>query len=152
MSLVISLAAAYGAAALGGMFTRKAIPTWYAGLAKPSWNPPAWLFGPVWTVLYAMMAVSAWLVWRKHDQPGAYTALALYAVQLGLNAVWSIIFFGLRSPRAAFCELIALWLVLVATTVATFRVDRAAGLLLLPYLAWTTFAGVLNWKIADLNP
>lgn len=152
VSLGVSLAAAYGAAALGGIFTRRSLPTWYATLQKPSWNPPAWVFGPVWTVLYAMMAVSAWLVWRNRDRPGAYAALGLYAVQLGLNAAWSIVFFGLRSPRGAFCELIGLWLALVATTVVTFRVNRTAGLLLLPYLVWTTFAALLNWKIADLNP
>jgi benzodiazapine receptor len=150
-SLAVSLGAAYGAAAVGVAFTRRSLPTWYATLKKPSWNPPDWVFGPVWSVLYAMMAIAAWLVWQKRDHPVAPVALTLYVLQLGLNAAWPVVFFGLHRPKAAMYELRGLWGALAAAIAATFRVDLAAGLLLLPYLAWTTFAAVLNRKIVDLN-
>jgi translocator protein len=123
---------------------------WYDGLAKPSWNPPSWVFGPVWTALYIMMGVAAWLI---HDRYGsaARGALALFGAQLLLNAAWSAIFFGLRSPGLAFAEIIALWLLIVATTVEFWRRRAAAGMLLLPYLAWVTFAAALNFAIWRLN-
>jgi len=124
---------------------------WYAALDKPSWNPPNAVFGPVWTTLYILMGIAAWLVWRRAGFAGARTALTLYGVQLALNALWSYLFFGMQSPLAAFLELTVLWGVIVATLVRFWRVSPAAGALLIPYLCWVSFAGVLNFVIWRLN-
>ena len=109
------------------------IPNWYAGLVKPSWTPPGWLFGPVWSVLYLCMAVAAWLVWRKGN---ALVPLAFFAVQLAFNVAWSWLFFGLHSPGAALIDIVLLWVAITATTIAFWRRSLVAGLLFLPYLAW----------------
>ncbi len=152
-SLVASLAIAQGAGGIGMLLSgRTSQSDYYRRLRRPAWSPPAWVYGPVWTVLYTMMGIAAWLLWRRRDRAGARTALGLYATQLGLNSAWTGIFFGLRRPRAAFHELTALWATLAAATVASFRVSWPAGLLLVPYLGWTSFAAVLNKRIADLNP
>ena len=124
---------------------------WYAQLQKPSWNPPAWIFGPVWTVLYIMMAVAAWMVWRVGGWRRQGRALGLFLGQWLLNALWTPLFFGLHQPLLAFVEIVALWVVLVATVIAFGRVRRAAAVLLLPYLAWVSFAAVLNFTIWWLN-
>ena len=138
-----SLAARMGAAFRPG--------DWYERLAKPSWRPPNWLFAPAWTVLYLTIAVSGWLVWRKSGLVGAALPLAIYLVQLVLNAAWSPIFFGLRRPDLAFIEITMLWLS-IAVTIAVFRpISAAAAWLLLPYLAWVTFAAALNFTIWRLN-
>jgi len=149
--LVVALAVTSLAAGIGGLATRPAVGTWYQDLRKPSWTPPDWVFGPVWTILYTTMAVAAWLVWRAGPRPGVRAALVLYAVQLALNAAWSPLFFGLRMPGAALVALAALWLAVGATTAVFWRVSRPAGALLLPYLAWATFAGALNLAIWRLN-
>ena len=125
---------------------------WYAGLLKPSWNPPAWVFGPAWTLLYVMMAVAAWLVWREGGWKQQWQALALFILQWLLNAMWTPLFFGMHRPGLAFAELAALWLVLVATLMSFWRVRNLAGVLLMPYLAWASFAAVLNFNIWRLNP
>lgn len=142
--------ACFLAAGLGSLFTAASVGSWYAGLAKPSWNPPAWVFGPVWTVLYVMMAVAGWLVWRR---PGAASRLALrwFGVQLVLNVGWSAVFFGLRMPGLAFVEILALWLAIVATLTSSWGVSRLAGILLVPYLLWVSFAVALNFAIWRLN-
>jgi tryptophan-rich sensory protein len=124
---------------------------WYAEIAKPSWTPPGWLFGPVWTVLYVMMAAAAWLVWRTAGWPAARPALILFGVQLLLNAAWTPIFFGLHRPGLAFAEILALWAAIGATLVAFWRVFPAAALLLVPYWLWVSFASVLNCAIWRLN-
>lgn len=124
---------------------------WYAGLVKPSWNPPGWLFGPVWTLLYAMMAVAAWLVWKEGGWKTRKRELELYLLQWGLNALWTPLFFGLRQPGLAFAEIVVLGLALLATVSAFWRVRRAAGLLLVPYGLWVGFAGFLNFTIWQLN-
>ena len=124
---------------------------WYAELNKPSWNPPAWVFGPVWTLLYAMMAVAAWLVWRKGGWREQGRALGLFLLQWLLNALWTPVFFGMHRPGLAFAEIILLWLVLAATLRSFWRVRKAAGVLLAPYLAWVSFAAVLNSAIWWLN-
>jgi translocator protein len=121
---------------------------WYAALAKPSWSPPSWVFAPVWTTLYLMMGVAAWLVWRTQ---GGGTALVLWGVQLALNAAWTPLFFGLHRPDLAFAEIVTLWLFLLATVVACWRASATAGLLLIPYLAWVSFAAALNLAIWRLN-
>ena len=124
---------------------------WYAELAKPAWNPPGWVFGPVWTVLYAMMAVAAWRVWLHGGWAKQKAALGLFVVQWALNALWTPLFFGLQQPGWALAEILVLLAAILATLRAFWRVDRSAGLLLLPYAAWVAFATVLNWAIWRLN-
>lgn len=125
---------------------------WYEQLKKPSWRPPNWVFAPAWAVLYLTIAVSGWLVWRTAGFAGAAAPLSIYLLQLGLNAAWSAIFFGMRRPDLAFVEIILLWLSIVATIAAFHPVNAAAAWLLLPYLAWATFAAVLNFTVWRMNP
>ena len=124
---------------------------WYAGRAKPVWNPPGWIFGPVWTVLYALMAVAAWRVWRHGGWARQKKALGLFLLQWALNALWTPLFFGLHRPGWALAEILVLLAAILATLRAFWRVDRPAGLLLLPYAAWVVFALVLNWTIWRIN-
>ena len=143
------LATCFAAAFLGTMFMPG---EWYAGLRKPAWNPPAWVFGPVWSALYTMMAVAAWLVWKRGGFAAQRRPLALFLAQLVLNAAWTPLFFGMQRPDVAFAEIILLWLA-IATTLLAFRtVSRAATWLLVPYLAWVSFAAVLNGALWRLNP
>ncbi len=139
----------FGAASLGALFMPG---EWYASLRKPSWNPPGWIFGPVWTALYAMMAAAAWLIWRRGGFLRQRKPLLLFLGQLVLNAAWTPLFFGLRMPGVAFAEILLLW-VAIAATLAAFRpISRPAAWLLVPYLAWVTFAAVLNFTLWRLNP
>ena len=124
---------------------------WYAWLAKPSWNPPSWVFGPAWTILYAMMAVAAWRVWLCGGWARQKKALGLFLLQWTLNALWSPLFFGLHRPGWALAEILVLLAVILATLRTFWRVDRPAGFLLLPYAAWVAFAAVLNWTIWHMN-
>ena len=124
---------------------------WYAALAKPSWNPPNAIFAPVWSVLYGLMAVAAWLVWRRAGFSGAGAALGLFAVQLILNALWSYLFFGRHQPGLAFGDIVVLWVAILSVVLLFWRVDRVAGALLLPYLAWVGFAAYLNFTLWRLN-
>ena len=149
LALVGWLALCYSAASLGAVFMPG---EWYAALKKPSWNPPGWIFGPVWSALYAMMAVSAWLVWKRGGFVAQRRPLAQFLAQLVLNAAWTPLFFGLHRPGIAFAEIVLLWLA-IAATLATFRpVSPAAAWLLAPYLAWVSFAAVLNFTLWRLNP
>lgn len=125
---------------------------WYAALNKPSWQPPTWVFGPVWTTLYVMMAVAAWLVWRQGGFARQRGPLTLFFVQLALNAAWSPLFFALKRPDLAFAEILLLWGAIAWTIVVFRRVHRGAAALLVPYLAWVTFAAVLNGTLWRLNP
>jgi translocator protein len=135
---------------VAGQVTAPNIPGWYSGLAKPSFNPPDGIFAPVWTILYVLMAVAAWRVWRvKGFGP---PALRFWLVQLILNFAWSFVFFGAHAPGAAFFELIGLWAAIFATLISFGRIDKPAGWLLIPYLAWVSFAGILNFWIWQLNP
>jgi len=138
------------AAGLGSLFTMASVGGWYTTLVKPSWRPPDWIFGPVWTVLYATMAVAGWLVWRRGGL-ASVPALRWFAAQLVLNVGWSVVFFGLRMPGLAFAEILALWLAIAATLMTSWRVSRPAGILLIPYLLWVSFATVLNFAIWRLN-
>ena len=142
------LAASFAAAALGAVATRQA-PEFYAQLARPDWAPPGWLFGPVWTVLYALMGIAAWRVWRK---AGFGSALYLFLAQLALNALWSWLFFAWRLGAAAFAEVVVLWALIAATLAAFLRIDRLAGALLLPYLLWVSFACALTYAVWRANP
>jgi len=125
---------------------------WYAALAKPAWNPPAAVFAPVWTVLYVLMGVAAWLAWRRAGFSGAGAALVLFIVQLGLNALWSYLFFGLHRPELAFMDIVALWVVILVVAVLFWREDWRAGALMVPYLVWVGFASCLNFALWRLNP
>jgi len=132
------------------LFGVSAMPgTWYAGLVKPTWNPPAWLFGPAWTLLYTLMAVAAWLVWKRD---GWRRPLLLYFVQLALNSAWTPIFFGAHELGWAMVEMVALWTAVLLAILSFHRVSRPAGWLFAPYLAWVTFAAALNFALWRLNP
>jgi tryptophan-rich sensory protein len=137
---------------VGSVFTAPSIPTWYAGIIKPSFNPPSWVFGPVWTTLFALMGIAAFLVWKKgFDRRDVKIALAIFLGQLVLNTLWSIIFFGLHSPGGAFVEIVFLWLAILATIIVFYKISKPAAWLLLPYILWVTFAGYLNYSIYMLN-
>ena len=152
IKFIVCLALTFSAAFLGALSTRSAISDWYANLNKPFFTPPDWLFGPVWTLLYLLMALSAFLVWQKGlETPIVRIALALYLLQLILNGLWTPLFFGLKMPLVAFIEIILLWIAIVFTIVASARVSMAAALLLLPYIIWTSFAAALNFSIWLLN-
>jgi tryptophan-rich sensory protein len=152
LKLVISVAAPLAVGGLSGFATARGVANWYPTLSKPSFNPPAWIFGPVWTVLYIMMGVAAFLVWRKIlDTEGVKIALTVFAVQLALNGLWSILFFGMRAPGLALAEIILLWIAIGITTVLFWRVTPTAGALLLPYWGWVSFATVLNASLWWLN-
>jgi benzodiazapine receptor len=146
--LIVSLILVAVVAAFGGLFTPN---SWYQEIAKPPWTPPGCIFGPVWTFLYALMGVAAWLVWREPGRSISNLALGVYILQLILNAVWSWIFFGLHRVGLAFADLIILWILLGITTILFWKVRRAASILLFPYIAWVTFAGFLNYTIWILN-
>lgn len=143
--LACYLAAAVGSAAGGA-------GPWYGALAKPAFNPPSWVFGPVWTVLYGMMGVAAWLVWREKRHRLRRVALGAFWAQLLLNAAWSWLFFGARRLDVAFGEIVILWLAILAVILLFWRVRPLAGALLLPYLAWVSFAAVLNFALWQMNP
>jgi len=152
IKVIISLAVTFSAPVIASLVTDPAASNWYANLNKPSFNPPGWIFGPVWTVLYILMTVSAALVWYR-GLPGQKVrmALALYIVQLVLNALWTPIFFGLQMPLLAFIDIVLLWAAILITVLAFLRVSRYAALLMAPYLIWTTFAAVLNFTLWYLN-
>lgn len=152
LALVLFIIAAFATSAIGGLATASSVGTWYPTLNKPSWNPPAWIFGPVWSLLYIAMSVAAWRVWLvRATAPGAGWTLRLWFAQLLLNALWSVLFFGLRSPGAAVIEIVPLWYLLVALQIRLARTDRVAAFLWAPYLAWVSFAAFLNFTIWRLN-
>ena len=146
--LIVSILICFSAAAIGSQYMPG---EWYAGLAKPPWNPPNWIFAPVWTVLYIMMGVSLWLIWKDHGIAKPKAAIIVFLVQLILNALWTYFFFGLKNPGAAFIEIVILWIFIVLTIVLFFRHNILAGLLLIPYILWVTFASILNFTIWRLN-
>ncbi len=143
---------AQGAGIVGSIFTASAIPTWYATLMKPALNPPSFVFGPVWTTLFILMGIAAFLVWEKGiERSDVKKALGLFFVQLALNTAWSIIFFALHSPGWAFVEIVFLWLAILATIEAFRKISERAAWLLLPYILWVSFASYLNYMIYVLN-
>ncbi len=150
LGLVLWLAVTFAVSAFGALFTPGGGGGgWYATLPKPAWTPPGWVFGPVWTLLYILIAVAAWLVWRARGSlRAAAPPLAAWAAQLLLNGLWSLLFFGLQLVVPAFVEILLLWLAILATVIAFWRVRPLAGALLLPYLAWVAFAAALNGAIA----
>lgn len=150
VGLIGWLLASFAAGAVGALATRQA-REFYAGLVKPTWAPPGWLFGPVWTALYLLMGVAAWLVWREAGWAGAAGALSLFLVQLVCNALWSWFFFAWRRGGLAFADVVLLLGLIVATLLAFARVHRLAALLLLPYLAWVVFATALTYAVWRAN-
>lgn len=151
VGLVGWFAVSFAAATLGAIASVDA-KSFYGQLTQPAWAPPAWVFGPVWTTLYALMAVAAWLVWREGGFRAHARALTLFLVQLAANALWSWLFFAWHRGGTAFAEVLVLWLLIVATLVAFWRVRALAGALLVPYLLWVSFASALNYATWQLNP
>jgi translocator protein len=151
MGLAGWLVITFVAAAIGAAASVEAA-SFYRMLVQPEWAPPSWLFGPVWTALYALMGVAAWLVWRADGSRGARGALTLFLFQLALNALWSWLFFGWHRGALAFADIVLLWFLIVATVIAFWRLRALAGVLLLPYLLWVSFAAALNYVVWRLNP
>lgn len=151
IGLVGWLVVSFIAAGIGGAASSQAGP-FYTDLIRPDWAPPPSIFGPVWTGLYALMGVAAWLVWRVGGFRAAQSALILFLVQLALNALWSWLFFGLHRGALAFADIVVLWVLIVATLIAFWRIRPLAGALLIPYLLWVSFASALNYTVWKLNP
>ncbi len=154
-SLIVGLFAwiltCFVAAAIGGFATAASVNDWYAQLNLPDWNPPGWVFGPVWTALYLMMGIAAWIVWKDTSGSSQKLPLGWFLFHLLLNSLWSILFFGLRQPGWAFAEILLLWAAIVVSIVLFYRHSRVAAALLIPYLLWVTFASFLNFRIWQLN-
>jgi tryptophan-rich sensory protein len=152
LRLAVSIAICQLAGFVGSVFTRISVGTWYAALKKPSFTPPNWVFSPVWITLFVLMGIAAFLVWNKglSDQK-VRIALSIFSVQLILNVLWSAMFFGLRSPLAGLIEIAVLWIAILLTILYFFRVSNTAGMLLIPYILWVSFAAVLNFSIWRLN-
>jgi benzodiazapine receptor len=151
-SVLIAIGIPLAIGAVGGIATSSSLTDWYPALVKPAWNPPNWVFGPVWTLLYIVMGIAAWRVWRTGTaNPGVRRALGLFGIQLLFNLLWSLVFFGLRQPGWALVEIVVAWVLILSTLVAFYRLDRAAGVLLIPYQLWVTFATALNAAIWWLN-
>ena len=148
---VVSIVIAQGAGVIGSVFMASSVRTWFETLVKPSLNPPSWVFGPVWITLYTLMGIAAYLVWQQKGASGAKVALWVYGVHLVFNALWSILFFGLKNPGLAFAEIIVLFVLILVTTVFFWRINPWAGALMIPYVAWVSFATYLNYAIWTLN-
>ena len=152
VKLLISIALPLLVGFSSSYFTITGVGSWYTTIQKPSWNPPNWVFGPVWTALYVLMGIALYQVWRSETAaPVKNLALVLFVAQLVLNFFWSFIFFNLHQPGWAFAEIVALWLLIIATIFAFARVNNTAAWLLVPYVSWVSFAGVLNYAIWSLN-
>jgi benzodiazapine receptor len=150
--LITSIVICQLAGVIGAIFTTSAISTWYATLKKPAFTPPNWVFSPVWITLFVLMGIAAFLVWNKglSDQR-VKTALSIFVAQLILNVAWSVMFFGLRSPLAGLIEIAVLWIAILLSILYFFKVSNIAGILLLPYILWVSFAAILNFSIWRLN-
>jgi len=152
VKLIVAIIVPQAVGIISGLLTASGTREWYQTLTKPVLNPPTWVFGPVWTLLYLMMGVAAFLVWKKGlEGPGVKTAMLLFLVQLVLNGVWPFLFFGMRAPGIAFAEILILWAAIGATLIAFGSQSKLAGALLVPYIAWVSFAAALNFKLWRLN-
>ena len=151
LKLIVSILICQGAGFIGSFFTVSSVGSWYQRLAKPSFSPPDWLFGPVWITLYLLMGISLYLVWSQWPLPGTKAALALFGLQLFLNAAWSVLFFGLKQPGPAFVEIAILFSAIAVTFLLFIRISKPAAYLLIPYLVWVGFAAFLNFSIWRLN-
>lgn len=152
ITLIIFILLCEAVGIAGSFFTISNIPGWYAGLVKPSFNPPSWIFGPVWTTLYLLMGIAGYLLWRKRGEiPQAKKAFAWFFIQLALNSIWTPIFFGAHRLGVAFGEIVLLWIAILVTIAIFWRAIKSAALLLIPYAVWVTFAAVLNFALWRLN-
>jgi tryptophan-rich sensory protein len=151
LKLIISIALPLLVGFTASLFTRPEIEGWYRALQRPEWNPPDWLFAPVWTSLYILMGVACYLIWIKAPSAQRRDAMVLYFVQLALNFTWSFLFFRMHQPGSAFAEIILLWLCILLTIFAFARLNRLAAWLLVPYISWVSFAAILNYTIWQLN-
>lgn len=137
---------------IGAIFTTPSIPSWYATINKPSFTPPNWLFAPAWTLLFTLMGISLFIIWEKGlKTKESKIAISVFGVQLFFNVIWSILFFGLRSPSYAFAEILVLWIVILLNIILFYRISKKAGLLLIPYICWVSFATLLNYYVWILN-
>ncbi len=150
--LVLFVGICLAVGGFGAIFTSGPVRDWYPMIHKPSWNPPSWIFGPVWTVLYLMMGTAAWLVWRRRNTADINSALILFTVQLILNAAWSPLFFGLKNPLAGLLDILPLWAAILTTLIFFWRISPAAGGLMVPYWLWVSFATALNFALWKMNP
>jgi len=152
IKLIISIAICLGASIIGSFLTTPAIPTWYANLKKPFFTPPNWLFAPVWTILFILMGVALFLIWHKGlDSTAVKTALVIFFLQLMFNISWSASFFAFRSPLAGLIVIVILWIAILLTIMNFYRISMVAGVLLIPYILWVSFAAVLNFALFTLN-
>jgi benzodiazapine receptor len=152
LRLVIAILICLLAGSIGSIFTSKSISTWYTTIKKPSFNPPNWVFAPVWTTLFILMGISLYLVWNKGLQvEGVKTAIIIFGAQFLFNILWSLLFFGLQSPLYAFIDIIALWIMILLTIIYFYRISPVSSYLLFPYILWVSFAAILNFMIVVLN-
>lgn len=151
-SLIVFLCICFAVEILAGFWTNQTVSTWYPTLNKPSWNPPSWVFGPAWTILYTLIAIAGWLIYKSESSRERTVALTLFGIQLFLNFIWSYLFFSLRNPLLGLIDILLLLLFVVLTIFAAWKVRRLAGLLLIPYLLWLLYATSLNLSIWLLNP
>jgi len=152
LRLLVSIIICQFAGAIGAIFTSSSLESWYLLLEKPVFNPPSWVFFPVWTTLYTLMGISLYLVWEKGlQQKEVKVGIFLFGLQLGLNILWSFLFFGLQSPYHAFLEILLLWLAILLTAIQFWKISKVASMLLIPYLLWVSFAALLNYQIWVLN-
>jgi tryptophan-rich sensory protein len=152
LKLILSIVICQAAGLIGTVFTLDSIPTWYAALNKPSFNPPNWLFGPVWTILYLMMGISLFIVWKEDLKNKVIkSAFTIFMIQLFLNTIWSIVFFGMHSIAGGLIIIVLLWIMILITILKFMKISRVAGILLIPYLLWVSFATFLNFSIYKLN-
>lgn len=151
IALVVFLGLCAAVAAIGSVMSSSAMDGWYSDLEQPDWNPPDWVFGPVWSVLYILIGISGWLVWRARGWDGARVPLIVWGVQLLLNLFWTVVFFGLEEVGLGAIEIVFLWISIVATIVVFWPIGRLAALLLVPYLIWVSYAAMLNFSIWQLN-
>jgi len=151
LPLLISILIVFSFGFIGSLFTSSSIVSWYAFINKPLFSPPNWIFAPVWTLLYILMGISAFLIWKKRDNLKTKQALIFYGIQLVLNAFWSIIFFGMHNPGLALLEIIILWIFILITLIKFYKINKTAGVLFIPYLLWVSFASILNYAVWILN-
>jgi benzodiazapine receptor len=151
VKLLIAIAIPLVVGFTSGYFTITGVGSWYQTIQKPSWNPPNWIFGPVWTALYILIGIALFLVWKKTDSPGNKNAIIFFAAQLVLNFFWSFIFFDQHQIGWAFVEILVLWLLILLTIFAFAKHSKTAALLLVPYISWVSFAAILNYTIWEMN-
>jgi tryptophan-rich sensory protein len=152
VKLLLSIVICQAAGIIGSFFTTPNIPTWYKALNKPPFAPPNWVFAPVWTILFLLMGIALYLVWKQGwSAPGVRMAMIIFFIHLVVNILWSAVFFGLRAPLAGFFVIVALWFLIILTIIYFSNISKTAGILLIPYIVWVSFASVLNFMLYKLN-